>query len=200
MTEELTVIVCFRGMVSLIRSGKSVNPNAKNGTDFKLTKSKGRWIFANANDPETTLNIPNEDRDIQMLTKRADQIVRFSPEIQNMWLDKYPLHTMKEEDRNKKIREVLSYQIEMHASELARAASSGSRPLDYQWYIQVVRPDVVTPVAKAKEEKPVVAKAKPTIIQETISHVDQPKETPVKQVKFNKIVINVIGHIGDGRF
>ena len=183
--EALTIVIVFNGMVSLSRTGKSVNPNAKNGTDFKRTKQTVVDYFSPTG-RRVKGNVPNEDLDITMKTTQCVQICRISANCIAHW---------QKEGKNVKS------QLDDLAYDYARAASSGSRILPYTWYVQTPKELSKQPVIKQQE---VIELRKPItkVVQEIewISHKDRPSDETLDQVNFAGVVLNVVGYVDLSKF
>lgn len=118
MTESgATLVVVFNGMVSITRGAKS--------PDYKQTKEKRK----NAAGQLETWNIPNMERDIVMVDKKAQQICNLRPEFFQHAL--YSPTKGFNEVSWKKIADELK--VYHHLAEHARAIAGVS---SYTWYIQ----------------------------------------------------------------
>ncbi len=176
--EAMTIVICFNGMVSLQRVGKSA--------DYKRTKSRGKYAYSLPTDPTVTCNVPNEDLDIAVKTTQCTQILKISEKCIAGW---------QSEGKN------VMAQIDAIVQDIAQRASSGSYPLKTPWYIQTLKSTI-----KAAEPEMVVAEPKvidspkPKVNIEWIDHRKDIKTNVVEQVKFNGVVLNVVGHVDLSKF
>lgn len=185
----MTIIICFNGMVSLLRTGKSA--------DYKRTKTKGKYVYSLPTDPMVTCNIPNEDLDIVNKTTQCTQILKVSEKCIAGW---------QSEGKN------VMAQIDAIVMDIAQRASSGSYPLKATWYIQNIAPKPwanlqwdgessveLIPIAKAQVVETIDLR-KPTKSIEWIDHRKDIKTNVVEQVMFNRVVLNVVGYIDLSKF
>lgn len=176
--EAMTIVICFNGMVSLSRTGKSA--------DYKRTKTKGKYVYSLPDDPQVTCNVPNEDLDIVMKTTQCTQILKISEKCTAGW---------QSEGKN------VMGQIDAIVHDIAQRASSGSYPLKATWYIQTLQSTI-----KAAEPEMVIVKPeaidlhKPTKSIEWVDHRKDVKTNIVEQVKFNGVVLNIVGYVDLSKF
>lgn len=177
--EEMTIVICFNGMVSLQRVGKSA--------DYKSTRY-GKSTFYSASgksEMPTAINIPNENLDIVNKTTQCTQILKISEKCIAGW---------QSEGKN------VMVQIDAIVQDIAQRASSGSHPLKATWYIQTLQSSI-------KTTEPEIVVAEPEVIElrrptKSIEWVDHRKDikTVVEQVKFNGVVLNVVGYVDLSKF